>query len=173
MRKTRKFIAVAAVLALLVGCIGLGTFMASAKSPTETSAADNTASEHKGRFARPDKSDMRDRRGGKGYHVNVIAVAAQVLGITEDDAKVAIKDGKIGDLLIAAKKVDAFKTAYLAATKEKLDAAVEAGTLTKAQADEKYSEAQNKMNNYDGTQHLCGGKDHSRMFERKSKSRNG
>jgi len=170
MRKARKFIAVVAVLALLMGCIGLGTFMASAKTPTEASAA---ASEHKVRSARPDKPDMNDRRSNKGYHVNVVAIAAQVLGKSEDEVKNAIKDGKVGDLLLSAKKVDEFKTAYLAAAKEKLDAAVEAGTLTKAQADEKYSEAQNKMNNYDGTQHLCGGKDHSRMFERKSKSRNG
>ena len=165
MKKVGKFIAIAAVLALLVGCIGLGTFMASAKSQTETTTTADSAS--------TEKASRIGKHGGKGYHVNVISIAAQVLGKTEDEVKEAAKTGKVGDLLLAAKKVDTFKTAYLAAAKEKLDAAVKAGTLTQAQADEKYAEAQSKMKDYDGTQHLCGGSDHSRISERKSKSREG
>ena len=103
-------------------------------------------------------------------NVNVIKVAASVLGKTEDEIKESVKSGKIGDLLVAAGKVDEFKTAYLAETKSKLDAAVTAGTLTQAEADEKYAAETTKMDAYDGTIHLCGGKDHSKMFEKKDKA---
>jgi hypothetical protein len=71
-------------------------------------------------------------------------------------------------LLVSAGKVDEFKTAYLAELKSKLDAAVTAGTLTQEKADEMYASGKEKMDAYDGTTHLCGGSDHSKMFERKS-----
>ena len=165
MKKAVKSIAFLAVLTLLAGCIGLGTFMASAKTPEASSVVAVTDSKP------PDKASRTGKHSGKGYHVNAVAVAAQVLGKTEDEVKEAVKTGKVGDLLLTANKVDAFKTAYLAAAKEKLDAAVETGALTQTQADEKYAEAQDKMKDYDGTQHLCGGKDHSRMFEHRSNRR--
>ena len=122
-------------------------------------------------------SAKKESTGGKSHgskkvsvQVNVIKVAASVLDKTEDEVKAAVKDGKVGDLLIAAGKVDAFKTAYLAEAKSKLDAAVTAGTLTQEQADEKYAAEKAKMDAYDGTTHLCGHDDHSKMFEKKSKT---
>lgn len=100
--------------------------------------------------------------------VSVIAVAATVLGKTEDEIKQSVKSDKVGTLLLEAGKLDAFKKAYLAESKSKLEAAVTAGTFTQQQADEKYAEEQTKMQSYDGTTHLCGGEDHSKMFEKKS-----
>ncbi|MDR3085100.1 MAG: hypothetical protein LBU47_02180 [Christensenellaceae bacterium] len=89
--------------------------------------------------------------------VNALAVAASVLGIAEDEARAGIKDGKLGDLLLAAGKLGEFKAAYIEAAGAKLDAALAAGALTQAQADEKLAEVKAKMDAYDGTAHLCGG----------------
>jgi hypothetical protein len=107
-------------------------------------------------------------KGTKGVHIDAIDLAADILGKTKDEVKDAVKDGKIGDLLIAAGKVDAFKAAYLTESKTKLDAAVTAGTLTQAQADEKYAAEKAKMAAYDGTTHLCEGKDHSKSGSKNS-----
>lgn len=118
------------------------------------------------------KGGKKDSEKGKkdATNVNVISVAASVLGKTEDEIKDSVKSSKVGDLLIAAGKVDAFKTAYLDEAKSMLDAAIAEGTLTQAEADEKYSVEQEKMDSYDGTAHLCGDKDHSKMFEEKDNS---
>lgn len=102
--------------------------------------------------------------------VDVMKIAASVLGKTEEEIKESVKSGKIGDLLVAAGKVDAFKTAYLSEAKSRLDAAVADGTLTQAEADEKYAAQKEKMDSYDGTSHLCGDKDHSKIFEKKDKA---
>jgi mannitol-specific phosphotransferase system IIBC component len=110
-----------------------------------------------------------DFRKKDSVNVSVIKVAASVLDITEEEIKSTIKTGKVGDLLAAADKVDEFKTAYLAELKSKLDAAVTAGTLTQEEADAKYASGEEKMDGYDGTTHLCGGHDHSKMSDRKSK----
>lgn len=115
-------------------------------------------------------------RGGNGKdsaRVSVVQVAASVLGKTEDEIRESVKSGKVGDLLIAAGKVDDFKTAYLAELKSKLDAAVSGGTLTEAEADEKYTAGKEKMDSYDGTTHLCGGNDHSKMFGKRDTSNTG
>jgi hypothetical protein len=102
---------------------------------------------------------------GGGVKVDVISVAASVLGVSADEVKASVKTGKIGDLLLAADKVDAFKAEYLAETKTVLAAAVAEGGLSQDQADAKYAEAQAKMEVYDGTAHLCGGAAHGRMSE--------
>jgi len=134
----------------------------------EITAWDGTSELSKGGKDKGEKG-----KGGEAKdstHVNVIKVAASVLGKTEDEIKESVKSGKVGDLLVAAGKVDEFKTAYLAEAKSKLDVAITAGTLTQAQADEKYTAEKTKMDAYDGTTHLCGGKDHSKMFEKKDKA---
>ncbi len=102
-----------------------------------------------------------------GVHVNVLSLAASVLGKTEDEVKEVVKTGKVGDLLVAVGKVEEFKTKYLEEVKQKLDAAVTEGKITQEQADEKYATSQEKMSTYDGTTHLCGGIDHSKMVREK------
>jgi hypothetical protein len=124
--------------------------------------------------AKGEKSTDKSK-GSKGVRVDVIGVAASVLGKTTDEVKTSVKNGKLGDLLLAAGKLDAFKVAYLAEAKAKLDAAVTAGTLTQAQADEKYATEKAKMDTYDGTTHLCGGTDSHKTHSGKKgvKSSNG
>jgi len=129
-------------------------------SKTETSSTSTEAKQKKTSL----NSGKKD--GKHGTHVNVLSVAASVLGKSEDEIKEYVKTGKVGDLLVSAGKVDAFKTAYLKEAKLKIDAAVIDGTLTQAQADEKYAAEKTKMDSYDGTTHLCGCKDHSKMFEK-------
>ncbi len=161
MKKTGKFMAL--ILAAVM-TLALGTTVALAATDDTTADAPRT------RASSTDSAKPSREKGTKAGGVNVISIAASVLGKTEDEVKEAVKTGKVGDLLVAAGKVDAFKTAYLTEAKTKLDAAVSAGTLTQAQADEKYAEQKAKIDAYDGTTHLCGGADHSKMFERKTKS---
>jgi hypothetical protein len=141
----------------------------SAGETSETAQDDATTTEKPRHKAR----NSGTKRGVNSVknNVNVISVAAAVLEISEDEVRSAVKTGKVGDLLIVAEKVAAFKAAYLIETKSKLDAAVTAGTLTQEQAETKYMEAQEKMEAYDGTTHLCGGADHSKMFNRTSDSK--
>lgn len=113
-----------------------------------------------------DSGAKRSRSGRKSGRVNVISVAAEVLDMDRDEVKESVKTGKVGDLLIAADKVDEFKAAYLETAKTKLDEAVAAGSVTQAEADEKYAEYEQKMAGYDGTEHLCGNSDHSNMFNK-------
>ncbi|MDR3240086.1 MAG: hypothetical protein LBT44_08385 [Clostridiales bacterium] len=105
-----------------------------------------------------------------GVKTDVVSIAASVLGISKDELKASLQTGKIGDLLLAAGKLDEFKTAYLSAVKSKLDAAVADGSLTQEKADEKYAAAQAKMAAYDGTEHLCGGKGHHGKKEKTEKT---
>lgn len=112
---------------------------------------------------KPERSASRKGRKGSGG-VNVISVAASVLDMEKDEVKEAVKDAKVGDLLLAENKLDEFKQAYLDTAKTKLDEAVAAGSKTQAEADEKYAEYEQKMAGYDGTTHLCGKADHSNMF---------
>jgi hypothetical protein len=118
--------------------------------------------------AKGDRTSDTSKAGksGKSLRVDVIALTADLLGKTTDEVRDAVKDGKVGDLLIEAGKVEQFKTAYLAEVKTKLKAAVTAGTLTQAEADEKYATEKTKMAAYDGSTHLCGGKDHSKFGEK-------
>lgn len=104
----------------------------------------------------------RDHKGGRSHsNVNVVSIAATVLDKTEAEIKTEVGEtGKIGDLLIAANKLEAFKKAYLSALSTELKASVTAGSLTQEQADEKYATEKEKMAAYDGTTHLCGGKGH-------------
>jgi len=126
-----------------------------AASTEEDSAAPDSSEDHQA------KTDGTSEKGTHG--ANVISVAADVLGMSKDEVRDAVADAKVGDLLIAQGKVDAFKTAYLAATQEKLTAAVSEGSITQEEADESYAKAEEKMANYDGTTHLCGHADHSDM----------
>ena len=41
--------------------------------------------------------------------------------------------------------------------------------MTQDEADAKYASEKEKIDAYDGTAHLCGGKDHSKMFDKKPK----
>lgn len=178
-KRANVLISIAAVL-IIGGSITGAAVLASAdttssaETTTVTSAAETTTSNSENSDSSSSKEEAKSsRRGekrGKGTRVSVISVAASVLDKTEDEVKEYVKTGKVGDLLTQAGKVEEFKTAYLEATKEKLDSAVEAGTITQAEADEKYKSAQEKMADYDGTTHLCGGTDHSKMFSKDKKS---
>lgn len=161
MKKTTKWVSfcLAALLTLTLGSTIVFAAADDATAEAATVQSDGTTK------AKPSR-----QKGSKGeMHVSVLSVAAAVLGKTEEEVKETVKTGKVGDLLVAAGKVEEFKTAYLAQAQEKLNASVTAGTLTQAQADEKYAQAKAKMDAYDGTTHLCGGTDHSKMSEKKDK----
>lgn len=149
-------------LALMLIMVSIGTTVAMAAS-NDSAAADS----------KPAVLDARDKKGfehkSKGVHVDVVSVAASVLETTKDDVKAAIKTGKTGDLLIAAGKVDEFKIAYIAELETKLEAAVADGKMTQEEADAMYASEKEKIDAYDGTTHLCGGKDHSKMFDKDHK----
>jgi hypothetical protein len=173
MKKSVKLFAGFLVLAILaLGIINM-TAMAGAVPDKET-GADPAVLPQEEKDAKAEKDAKEHSAGGKkhGVCVDVLSVAASVLEMSKDDVKEAVKIGKVGDLLIAANKVGEFKTAYLSDLKEKLDAAVAAGTLTKEQADEKYAAGKEKMDAYDGTTHPCGKEDHSQMFEKKTFDKN-
>ena len=166
MQKITKISAVILVFAVLVsGIISMTAIAAQSGNGVDEDAVPSSGKE---------KTDGEKRSGGKskGVHVNVLSVAASVLGIDKAEIKETIKDGKVGDLLIAADKVDDFKIAYLSELKSKLDAAVKTGTLTQEQADKKYESEKNKMDNYDGTTHLCGNDHHAGMFDETGRGKN-
>ncbi len=78
-------------------------------------------------------------RGGFGHHgPPSLAAAATYLGLTEAQLRTELQSGKsLADVAKAKNKsVDELKKALAADTKNKLDAAVKAGKLTQAQADE-------------------------------------
>jgi len=179
MRKPAKFLSAAVALLLLavIGSAGIVAMAATGETTSGTSGAavsDGSAAIDSAKASQNTDSSKKGHKGKKaGVHVNVISVAASVLGKTEEEVKTSVKAGKVGDLLAAAGKVEEFKTAYLDQLKTRLDAAVTAGTLTREQADEKYASGKEKMDAYDGTTHLCGGKDHSKMLEKRSKPTTG
>ncbi len=176
----KKIIGILSVCLVVSLILGLGvTALATTNTPELAAPPDGSASPDSAITDPPTagkSSDTEQESMGRKCHdgqirVNVLTIAAQVLGQTEDEVKEAVKDGKVGDLLIAAGKVDEFKQAYLSEAKNKLNAAVAEGQLTQAQADKKYTKAEEKMAAYDGTTHLCGRKDHSDMFSGEKPSR--
>lgn len=77
--------------------------------------------------------------GGFGHHGPAsLAAAATYLGLTEAELHAQLESGKsLAEVAKAKdKSVDGLKKAITAEAKTKLDAAVKAGTLTQAQADE-------------------------------------
>jgi hypothetical protein len=158
-------------LVLLIGSAGAVVMAASAEgsssAASELSVPDVSGATGSAADAREQVKRHKDHSGGKSdARVDVISAAASVLGKTEEEVKESVKTSKVGDLLVEAGKVDEFKAAYLAEAKSKLDAAVTVGSLTQEQADEKYAEAKDKIDAYDGTMHLCGGADHSKFGEK-------
>lgn len=159
------------VLSIITGCLSLLVVLSlgfitfatgtNVDSSSSTSSNENIVSQ-------ATENTKKGKKSKSGVHVNVISVAASVLGKTEDEVKEVVKTGKVGDLLVEAGKVEEFKTTYLVEMKQKLDAAVTDGKITQEQADAKYSASQEKMSTYDGTTHLCGGTDHSKMDREKS-----
>ena len=153
MQKSIKLLAGILILVILTsGIIGMTVLAVSNSNGTDE---DLTISS---------REDKRSNGNKSGVRVNEISIAASVLDMTKEEVKEFIKDAKIGDLLIAANKVDEFKTVYLSELIIKLDAAVAAGSLTHEQADEKYEAGKTKMDEYDGTTHLCGGTCHGGVF---------
>ncbi len=82
----------------------------------------------------------RHRGGGFGHHGGPasLAAAAKYLGLTEAELRTRLESGKtLAEIAKAqGKTVDGLEKALTADTKAKLDAAVKAGTITQAQADE-------------------------------------
>jgi len=79
------------------------------------------------------------RGGGFGHHGGAsLDAAAKYLGLTEAELHTQLESGKtLAEIAKAqGKTVDGLKKALTDATKTKLDAAVKAGTITQAQADE-------------------------------------
>lgn len=78
-------------------------------------------------------------RGGLGHHgAASLGAAATYLGLTEPELRAELESGKsLAEVAKAeGKSVDGLEKALAAEAKAKLDAAVNAGKLTRAQADE-------------------------------------
>lgn len=84
---------------------------------------------------------MGDHRGGPGRGLDQVAAA---IGITTDELRTQLEAGKTPVQVAQSKGIDeaTLKTKVLAAIKADLDAKVKAGTITQAQADTMYTEAQ-------------------------------
>jgi uncharacterized protein (DUF433 family) len=82
------------------------------------------------------------QRDGFRVGANVLSVVAEQLGIDETELRTELQSGKTIAQLAADKNLstDTIVAAIVAAQKEKLDAAVTAGTLTQAQADARLAE---------------------------------
>jgi hypothetical protein len=85
-----------------------------------------------------------DRVGGP----ELMDATAKALGLTSEELRTQVQSGKTITEIAAAKKVDVktVQAAVLAAYKTQLDAAVKAGKLTQAQADERLKAAQANPN---------------------------
>jgi hypothetical protein len=81
-----------------------------------------------------------DRVGGP----ELMDATAKALGLTSEELRTQVQSGKTITEIAASKKVDVktVQAAVLAAYKTQLDAAVKAGKLTQAQADERFKAAQ-------------------------------
>ncbi|MEO8612506.1 MAG: hypothetical protein ABI690_31710 [Chloroflexota bacterium] len=86
---------------------------------------------------------------GMGANANVMSVVAQSLGIDETELQTELQSGKTISQIAADKNVstDTIVAAVVAAQKEKLDAAVTAGTLTQTQADTRLAQFQTLAQN--------------------------
>jgi hypothetical protein len=83
-------------------------------------------------------------RGGPGPRLEA---AAKVLGLSEDDLKAQLKDGKTLAEIAKAQNVDEQKVidALVAEVKTRTAAAVKAGKITQAQADERVKDATERI----------------------------
>jgi hypothetical protein len=139
----RKSIALAA-LASTVGGMGLGAVLtipnlASAATTDTTVASSSTTSAAK---ASTKATDGTAKAKGSGVESGQNAAAAKVLGITEAELKTAVKGGK-SIAQVATDKgvaVDKVITAMVDDMKAKVAAALTAGTITQAKADEELAE---------------------------------
>lgn len=149
-----------------LAAFGLAMVMTLGLSATALAATEDeaqpTATQAQEESERPSGRTGSGKSRKSSGRVNVLAVAAEVLGQDKDEVKEAVSDAKVGDLLLAADKLDEFKALYLETAKTKLDEAVAAGSMTQAEADEKYAEYEQKMAEYDGTTHLCGRDSHKK-----------
>jgi hypothetical protein len=121
-------------------------------------AADTTASETTTTSETTTPPQKKKSKKFGHVKVNVLAVAASVLDVSQDELQVSLKSRDLGEILLEAGKLDAFKAAYLETAKTNLTAAVADGRLSQEQADEKYARVQTKIAAYDGTAPLFGPK---------------
>jgi hypothetical protein len=90
-------------------------------------------------FGGPHGGGFGHHGGGFGHHGGAsLAAAAKYLGLTEAELRTQLESGKtLAEIAKAqGKSVDGLEKAITADAKAKLDAAVKAGTITQAQADE-------------------------------------
>jgi hypothetical protein len=99
--------------------------------------------------ARPDRPDLKRFEGRRGVGVlgDVFGAAAKALGMSTDDLRAALRDGKSIADVAKDKNVETSKVvdAMVAAAKTELDQAVKDGKLTQAQADEKLNDLRTRL----------------------------
>ena len=108
-------------------------------TPSATSQTGGTTSGATGGQVDPGKGDMGGRHGGPGgLDADDLTAAAKALGMTEADLTTALNSGKTTAAVAKDKGVDLHKVidAIVAADKAEFAAAVKAGTMTQAQADQ-------------------------------------
>ena len=152
----RKSIVIA-TLASTVGGLGLGAILtspsfatASPAAVTDTTVATSTVSSPGAATKSADAAAKHDKghggRDGHGRGAGVEggqnAVAAKILGMTDAELSTALKGGKTLAQLAADKgvAVNTLVTAMVDDVKAKVAAALTAGTITQAKADEELAE---------------------------------
>jgi hypothetical protein len=88
-----------------------------------------------------------DRGGPMGARVDFLGIAATTLGMDQTALRTELQSGKTLTQIAQAKNIDPAKitAAWLAAEQTALDAAVKAGTITQAQADQHLAIAKTRM----------------------------
>jgi hypothetical protein len=135
----RKNIAAGIVAsAFLIGTAGATLVLPSLAAAADPTAAP-TASAGTTTTAPGTKADLGHRGGRGGFDAADLTAAAKALDMTEADLTAALTSGKTPAEIAKAQGVDLQKVidAIVAADKAEIAAAVAAGTMTQAQADER------------------------------------
>jgi hypothetical protein len=139
---SRKIIGAAAMTAALAagGLVGASLGNPGVSGAQDDTTTTTTAPADQGTDAGAD----HEGRGGRGVD---LSAAATALGITEDELRTALQDGKSLADVAADQGVDKQKVidALVAAAKERLAAAVTAGDLTQAEADERSADLEARI----------------------------
>lgn len=150
--KSKKITTIALVLVLVAVCAAsaVTAFAADVDAPVgESAVAVEETAKTKDKSAKTDKS-------GKGSmtFVGIDAVAAEVLGVSEESLSGLNHADQLYATLAETGKVDEFKTALIAAKQKQYDAKAEYGKFSAEELAEKLAGYTRVINGWDGTTEL-------------------
>lgn len=144
--KTKKF-AFTLAIALIVGC-----FAGCSSNGTDNDAGSGTNTQNSSNVEETFKTEKTDK--GKIAFVGIDAVAAKVLGVTEESLADTNHAEELYALLEEAGKVEEFKVAVIRAKTEQYDSARGNTTYTDEELDKKLEGYTKVVNEWDGTTEL-------------------